>query len=443
MHRERALQRLPGGERRADVVTGVAHRVEAVGDVGLLVGVGFVELDHAVAGGAQRGVHRRHRLLRGAAGFDRRLDGVARRHGLRERRLDALRRLGLAGLQHVGDAFHVGAEVHELHAPVDHDHVARLHDAAARRGDDTLGARDVHRRHVEFGSEAAFEQAVLQPPGGVFERGLPRCDHLVRQRPFGELDGDAGGFAERHDFRGDTPRAELRHQPFSADETRRVGLAQRLHELRVHRHAEAVGRADLVRHVHADPLRIARLHHRREARRRPERVVGAGLFHQIAAGPERQAFDTIAPQVEDVVADAAHVAATHVFPQRIGVVLLHRHDPHVDAGRLHRHRQHLFELVEADLALHLPAPPCFLRIGAWGREQCQRGERRQGSSCGHRASERPTLAKVARRPAAGVRAAGPRAVAPVPAARGDAPPTPSPPAPAAPSRRPRRPCRPG
>ena len=35
------------------------------------------------------------------------------------------------------------------------------------------------------------------------------------------------------------------------------------------------------------------------------------------------------------------------------------------------------------------APPCFLRIGAWGREQCQRGERRQGSSCGHRASGRP------------------------------------------------------
>ena len=69
-----------------------------------------------------------------------------------------------------------------------------------------------------------------------------------------------------------------------------------------------------------------------ERRRRREDVVGARLLDQVAARPERRALDAVAAAVgEDVVADAGDVAAAEVLPQRVGVVLLHRDDPHVDA----------------------------------------------------------------------------------------------------------------
>jgi hypothetical protein len=44
------------------------------------------------------------------------------------------------------------------------------------------------------------------------------------------------------------------------------------------------------------------------------------------------------------------------------VVLLHGDDPHVDAVRAHRLRQHLVELVERNLALHFPAAPRLLGV---------------------------------------------------------------------------------
>ena len=87
-------------------------------------------------------------------------------------------------------------------------------------GDDALGTGDVHRGHVELRAEAVFEQAVLHPPGNVLERRAAGRDHLARQRPLGELDGDAGGLAERDDLGGDALRAELGHQPLRADQPR-------------------------------------------------------------------------------------------------------------------------------------------------------------------------------------------------------------------------------
>ena len=57
-----------------------------------------------------------------------------------------------------------------------------------------------------------------------------------------------------------------------------------------------------------------------------------------------------------------HVAAAQIVPQRVVVVLLHRDDPHVDAVVAHRARQHLLELIEADLALHFPAAAGFLCV---------------------------------------------------------------------------------
>src|ERR687896_415069 len=67
----------------------------------------------------------------------------------------------------------------------------------------------------------------------------------------------AGGFAERDDLRGHPPRSEIGDDALGADQPAREGFAQRLHEMPVHRVGQAVGGADLVRHVHADALRIA------------------------------------------------------------------------------------------------------------------------------------------------------------------------------------------
>ena len=90
-------------------------------------------------------------------------------------------------------------------------------------------------------------------------------------------------------------------------------------------------------------------------------VVGARLVQQVAARAKSGALDAIAAAIgEDVVADARHVAAAQIVPKRVVVVLLDRDDPHVDAVVAHRARQDLLELVEADLALHFPAPAGFL-----------------------------------------------------------------------------------
>src|SRR5690606_12407110 len=93
-------------------------------------------------------------------------------------------------------------------------------------------------------------------------------------------------------------------------------------------------------------------------------VVGSRLLDEVPAGPERGTFDAAAAAVgEDVVADAGHVTAPEILPERVAVVLLHGHDPHVDPGIAHRERQNLLELVEAHLALHLPPPPGLLPFG--------------------------------------------------------------------------------
>ena len=389
MQREGALEGLPRGHRRADVVPRVPHRVEAVGDVGLVVVVRRVEGDDAVAGGLERGIHRRHRLFRRAPRLDGRLDDVARGNRLREGIADALRRLRFPGLQHVGYALHVGAEVHELHAPVDHHHVAGLDDAGGGGGDDAFGPGHVDRRHVELAAEGPFEQPVLQPPRHVFEGGLAGRNHLVRQRPFGQADGDAGRFAEGHDLRGHAARAELRHELLGAHEARGIGLAERLHEVIAHGHGEAVGRTDLLRHVDADALRVALAHELRQHRGRRHAVVGAGFVDEVAARPEGDALHAVAAQEEHVVAHAGDVAAAEVFPQRIDVVLLHRDEPHVDVVVLHRQRQDLLELVEADLALHLPAPPRFLGAGL--------GCDRQADGQGRHALPHPRHSTVLRR----------------------------------------------
>ena len=59
---------------------------------------------------------------------------------------------------------------------------------------------------------------------------------------------------------------------------------------------------------------------------------------QIAARSEGEPLHLVAAQEEHVVADAGDVAAAQVLPQRIDVVLLHGHEPHVDARVLHRRR---------------------------------------------------------------------------------------------------------
>ena len=110
-----------------------------------------------------------------------------------------------------------------------------------------------------------------------------------------------------------------------------------------------------------------------------EDVVRARLLNQVAARSQRCPLDARLPAIgEDVVADARHVAASEVVPQRIVVVLLHRDDPHVDAGAAHRAGEHLLELVETDLALHFPASPRLLGGRGHGDEQHER--RRQQMS---------------------------------------------------------------
>ena len=269
----------------------------------------------------------------------------------------------LAGLQDVGDALHVGAEVHQLHAPVDHHHVARLDDARVRRGDDAGGAGDVDRGHVELGAEGAIEQAILHPPRDVFERRLAGRDHFVRQRPLGQLDRDVGGFAERDDFRRDAMRSEVGDQFLCRHESRRERVAERRLQVREHRHRQAIRRPDLLRHVEADALGIARLDVIGERRCRRDDVVGARLVQHVAARAERGALDAIAAAIgEDVIADAGHIAAAQIVPERVVVVFLDGDDPHVDAVLAHRARQDLLELIEPDLALHFPTPPGFLCV---------------------------------------------------------------------------------
>ena len=90
------------------------------------------------------------------------------------------------------------------------------------RGRDDAGrAGDVDRRHVELGAERAIEQAILHPPRDVFERRLAGRDHFVRQRALGQLNRDAGGFAERDDLGGDAVRPEIGDQFLGGDESRR------------------------------------------------------------------------------------------------------------------------------------------------------------------------------------------------------------------------------
>jgi hypothetical protein len=123
-------------------------------------------------------------------------------------------------------------------------------------------------------------------------------------------------------------------------------------------------------------------------RGRRHAVVGTGFVDEVAARPEGDALHAVAAQEEHVVAHAGDVAAAQVFPQRIDVVLLHRDEPHVDVVVLHRQRQDLLELVEADLALHLPAPPRLLGAG-FTRD-------RQADGHGRRALPHPRHATVLR-----------------------------------------------
>jgi hypothetical protein len=218
VHLEGRLQRLPRRQRRPDVVAGVADRVKAVDDVRFRVVVRLVEFDDAVTGSSQRRVDGLHGGVGADAGLDRLLEHVARRDRLVERGLNALGRRGFAGLQHVRDALDVGAEVHQPHAPVDHHHVARLDEARRGCGDDAVGAGDVDRRHVELRAEPALEQAILEPPRDILERGLSGGDHFVRERALRELDGDARSFAEGDNLRGDAARAELADHALGADQ---------------------------------------------------------------------------------------------------------------------------------------------------------------------------------------------------------------------------------
>ena len=86
----------------------------------------------------QRLVHLFHRLVGAHARFNRALEHVAHGERLVERILNACGRRRFTGLEHVGDTFDVGPEVHQLDAPVDHDHVAGLDDARGGRGGDAL-----------------------------------------------------------------------------------------------------------------------------------------------------------------------------------------------------------------------------------------------------------------------------------------------------------------
>jgi hypothetical protein len=85
---------------------------------------------------------------------------------------------------------------------------------------------------------------------------------------------------------------------------RRVGLAQRLLEVRQHGRRQTVGGPDFVRHVDADALRIALLDDLGQPRRRQELIVGARFGDQVAARAEGQPLDAIGAAIgEHVVAD--------------------------------------------------------------------------------------------------------------------------------------------
>src|SRR5687767_12985306 len=150
--------------------------------------------------------------------------------------------------------------------------------------------------------------------------------------------------------------------------------------MRQHRHRQAIGGTDLVRHVEADALRIALFHVGGECGGRRDDVVGAGLVQHVAARPERGALDAIAAAIrEHVIADPGDVAAVEIIPERVVVVFFHRDDPHVDAVRPHRARQHLLELVETNLTLDLPAAAGLLG----GGRRRDKNDQREGYECFH------------------------------------------------------------
>jgi hypothetical protein len=128
-----------------------------------------------------------------------------------------------------------------------------------------------------------------------------------------------------------------------------------------------------VRHVEADAFRIARFHVIGERRCRRDDVVGARLAEQVAARAEGGALDAVAAAIgEDVIADARHVAAPEIVPERIVVVLLDGDDPHVDAVVAHRARQDLLELVERIwrcISQRLLASCAYVGRTATGRSQ--------------------------------------------------------------------------
>ena len=205
------------------------------------------------------------------------------------------------GLQHVGHALHVGAEVQEAHAPVDDEHVAPLDDAAVRDVLDSGGAGDVDRGHVEGRAQAAAEKLVLHPPGHVLEAGYGRSDDLVRERTLRDLLRQLARLGEGGDLRGHAAVAEGGHESLGGDEPRRPGLAQGLGELDVGRVRETVGRAHLLGHVHADPAGRPFGHERPEVVVALHEVVGpAGLEH-VALHPQGRALDPFAPAVGEHV----------------------------------------------------------------------------------------------------------------------------------------------
>src|SRR5688572_23637888 len=96
----------------------------------------------------------------------------------------------------------------------------------------------------------------------------------------------------------------------------------------------------------------------------------------MVGDPDRGALDAVAAAVgEDVVADAADVAATEQLPEWIIVTFLHRDDPHVDLILAHRFGEDAVELLAADGAQTLPA---VSRLEVGLRAEIASGEREDG-----------------------------------------------------------------
>ncbi|MGQ0733097.1 MAG: hypothetical protein ACT4QD_05500 [Acidobacteriota bacterium] len=132
----------------------------------------------------------------------------------------------------------------------------------------------------------------------------------------------------------------------------------------VHRMRQAIGGSEFRRHVDADALGVALGDEGTKRRGRRNDIVRPRLLEQVAAGSERSPLDTVGSAIgEDVVADAGDISPAEVFPERLPMVFLYGHDPHVDAGVSHRQWQDLLELVEADLALDFPTAPGLLTEG--------------------------------------------------------------------------------